>query len=315
LIVAALVTSGCSTPRATTNEPAITETSEMTGPVALASGVTAPPDPCSQQLPCPGEVPAGAPHCSFEDEHQLAYRVPGIENVRVECDIAYKEVEGLEATLDLYLPPDAEPGDRLPAVVFVHGNEDLPALHPIQTHWKRWEYARGLVAAASGFVGIAFDYRGYDRYAPETLADAERDVLDLLAYVGDHSDELLVDPDRICVWGTSGGGYPAAWAAIFGEPQPRCAVMFSASLDADWAPDRNPLEFVGPDMPPFFIAYGVLDSYSSGTAFIEAARTAGVYVTVEQHTGEHGFENERDPDQQGIVRLAFEFVAEHLSAR
>jgi dipeptidyl aminopeptidase/acylaminoacyl peptidase len=237
-----------------------------------------------------------------------------MDAMRVECDIPYKRIDGLDATLDLYLPPEAETGDRLPAIVFVHGNEDLPALHPIQSHWKRWEYRRGLLAAASGFVGIAFDYRGYDDDAPETLVAAEQDVLDLLAYVGDHTDELRVDPRRICIWSTSGGGYPGAWAAIFGEPQPRCAVMFSASLEEDWAPDVDPSRFVDATAPPFFIARGAFDDYGSVARFIHRARAAGIEVVYEEHpTGSHAFENESDPDQRRIVRRALEFVARHLA--
>jgi acetyl esterase/lipase len=279
----------------------------------VATGRTEASTPDCNEMPCPGDVPLDAPHCSFETSAQIAYEVPGMDDVRVECGIPYGQVGGVPATLDLYLPPDAHEGDSRPAIVFVHGNELPDPLHPLLSHWKRWEYTRGLIAAALGYVGVAFDYRGYDDAA--SLADAEDDVLSLLAYVGQHADELLIDTDRICLWATSGGGFPAAWAALLGEPRPRCLVAFSAGLDAPWASDRDPAALPPDDAPPLFVARGALDDYARGDRLVDRAREAGVEVIVEEHpTGGHGFENERDRRQQRIVVDALAFVAAHLEA-
>lgn len=272
--------------------------------------------PIDPNQPAPPDVPPDAPHCSWSDLAQIAYELPGmVETVEVTCGIVYKEIRGLEATLDLYLPVGIDDSARVPLVVFFHGNEDLPELHPIQTHWKRIEYTRGLLAATMGMAAVAMDYRGYDDDEPETLAGANQDGLDLLSYVGAHADELRIDPTRICVWGTSGGGYPATWAAIFGDPQPVCAVMFSAGLDAQrFGPEQNPVEFINPDMPPFFIARGLADGYSSPGTFVDRATAMGVPVILEEHPGGHGFENDNDSDQQRIVGLALEFLADHLQS-
>jgi acetyl esterase/lipase len=267
-------------------------------------------EPDCASMPCPPPVPADAPHCSWNDDHQIAYEMPRMSQVSVTCDIRYGEVEGIPMTLDRYLPADARPGDELPAVIFVHGNDLPDPLHPLLSHWKRWEYTRGLLAGAMGYVGIAFDYRGYDD--AETLGAAQQDVLDLLSYVEAHAADLMIDPDRMCLFATSGGGIPAAWAAIRGEPRPVCVVMMSATGDAPWAGDHDPTTHVSSALPPFFFGRGKMDDYSAGNAFIDAARDAGVEVLVEEHPGGHGFENERDPRQQRIVGDALAFLSQHL---
>lgn len=250
-----------------------------------------------------------AQDCSASADWQLAYEVPGMDDVEVTCDVVYKQIAGVDATLDLYLPPDVGDGAALPAVVFVHGNGDNPELRPIEEHWKRDQYTAARVVAALGFAAISFDYRGYD--LPARLAEAERDVIDLLAYVRANAAHLHVDPVRICLWSVSGGGLPAAWASSFGDPQAICTVLISAGF-AGAPPDADPVAAMTGDMPPVFLARGARDGYADPTRFLDAAVPAGVEVTVEQHPGGHGFESTVDAEQQRIVGLALDFVSEHL---
>lgn len=247
--------------------------------------------------------------CSYRTEYQLAYEVPGMDEVEITCDIVYKQVEGVDATLDLYLPPDAAEGELLPTVIYVHGNE-APELQPLEEHWKRYGYRVGKLLAAMGYAVVAFDYRGY--MGSTRLEEAYDDVLDLLAYVDANASELHADTQRMCLFGVSGAGMPATWAAIHGEPRPDCVVLLSAGIRPVPSPDVDPLEFVSADMPPFFIGYGALDSYADPDRFVEAATAAGATVIVEEHPGRHGFENEADLDQQRIVEAALGFLHEHL---
>ena len=286
-------------------------------PVGSASPAPATPTPSpgGSASPTPSAPdatePSGGPldDCAASTAFQLAYEVPGMDAIEVTCGIAYKQIAGAEATLDLYLPPDTAAGAALPTVVFVHGNFQVDERTPIDEHWKRDQYTAARVVAALGYAAISFDYRGYG--VRDRLADAEQDVLDLLAFVGAHASELAIDPDRICLWSVSGGGLPAAWASIFGDPRPVCAVLISAGF---WGapPEADPIAEMGAGMPPVFLAHGAQDGYANPDSFVEAATAAGVAVTVETHPGGHNWESTSDQEQQRIIGRALDFVVEHL---
>jgi acetyl esterase/lipase len=234
-----------------------------------------------------------------------------MEDVRVDCDLPYKEIAGRQATMDVYRPPGATTGGPFPLVVMVHGNVDIPELLPLEEHWKRYNYRLGLALAAMGYVAVSFDYRGY-RDA-QTLAAAQQDVLDLLAFVRDGADEYGIDPDRVCVWGTSGGGLTMGWAAIHADPPVSCGIGFSVSMEEPAVPERDPVAALRADSPPFFLARGHLDGYARLRDFVERAEELGVEVIAEEHPrGVHGFEGRREPEQQRILARAFEFLEEHL---
>lgn len=293
-----LVVAGCS------GAPDSSQT--LANPPTATPTETARIQPSAEVSPSSGG--ATVEHCGASTFAQLAYDLPGTEAVEVTCGMTYKRIDGVEATLDLYLPPGTGPAARLPVVVFVHGNGGLAdPLKPIEEHWKRDGYTNGLVAAASGWAGITFDYRGYN--GSEQLEAAQQDVLDLLAYLADRADELRLDSTRICLWASSGGGLPAAWAAMRGEPRPRCVVTFSARLDGD------SVSLIHADQPPFFIARGRLDSYAYGGSmrFVERATAEGAQIVVEDHPGAHAFEQVAGPDSERIIEAALEFLRTHLT--
>lgn len=291
---------------------------------ASSPAVSSPPAPTETPTPQPSATPSAssgaetAEHCGASTFFQLAYDLPGMEAVEVTCGITYKQIDGLDVTLDLYLPADTDAATRLPVLVFVHGNDDLAdPLQPIKEYWKRDGYTNGLIAAASGWAGVTFDYRGYLRSSPERLEAAQQDVLDLLAYLADQADDLRLDPTRICLWASSGGGLPAAWAAMRGEPRPSCVVTFSARLDGDAAPARDPVALIHADQPPFFVARGRLDryAYQGSMRFVDRATEVGAVIVVEDHSGGHGFEQSREPDSERIIEAALDFLRAHLLAR
>ena len=79
---------------------------------------------------------------------EVVYAVPGMDRVVVKSDVPYKKIEGGELKLDLYSPPDAKPGAKYPAVVFINGVGDRPGPpppRPSDTWWdrRRWCARRG----------------------------------------------------------------------------------------------------------------------------------------------------------------------------
>jgi len=119
----------------------------------------------------------------------------------------------------LFMPKDLKPGERRPAMIFVHGGPSrqmLPGYHYMQFY--HWFYAYNQWLASQGYVVMSVNYRrgiGYGRsfqQAPNTQARGNAEYQDVLAagrYLATRDD---VDPTRIGIWGLSYGGLLTAQA-------------------------------------------------------------------------------------------------------
>lgn len=124
-----------------------------------------------------------------------------------------KAADGLEIHNQLFLPKDLKPGERRPAMVFVHGGpprQMLPGYHYMQFY--HWAYAVNQWLASQGYVVMSINYRsgiGYGRSfrnPPNTNARGNSEYQDVLAggkYLQSRPD---VDPTRVGIWGLSYGG-------------------------------------------------------------------------------------------------------------
>jgi dipeptidyl-peptidase 4 len=78
-----------------------------------------------------------------------------------------KAADGLEIHNQLFLPKDLKPGERRPAIVFVHGGPQrqmMPAYHYMQFY--HWAYGINQWLANQGYVVMSINYRlgiGYGR--------------------------------------------------------------------------------------------------------------------------------------------------------
>ena len=143
---------------------------------------------------------------------------PAAEHVTPEIVIV-KSPDGLEIHDQLFLPKDLKPGEKRPAMIFVHGGpirQMLPAYHYMQFY--HWAYAYNQWLASQGYVVLSVNYRsgiGYGRsfrQAEKTNARGNSEYQDVLAagkYLQTRAD---VDPTRIGIWGLSYGGLLTAQA-------------------------------------------------------------------------------------------------------
>ena len=143
-----------------------------------------------------------------------------------------KAPDGLDISNQLFLPKDLRPGERRPAIVFVHGGparQMLPGYHYMQFY--HWSYAYNQWLANQGYVVLSVNYRsgvGYGnafRRAPNTGGSGNSEYQDVLAggkYLQSRPD---VDPARVGIWGLSYGGILTAQALA------RNSDVFVAGVD------------------------------------------------------------------------------------
>jgi dipeptidyl aminopeptidase/acylaminoacyl peptidase len=127
--------------------------------------------------------------------------------------VVVRSPDSLEIHDQLFLPKDLKPGDRRPAMIFVHGGpvrQMLPGYHYMQFY--HWAYAYNQWLANQGYVVLSVNYRsgiGYGRSfrnAANTNARGNSEYQDVVAaakYLQSRSD---VDPSRVGIWGLSYGG-------------------------------------------------------------------------------------------------------------
>jgi len=124
-----------------------------------------------------------------------------------------KAEDGLEIHNQLFLPKDLTPGERRPAVIFVHGGpirQMLLGYHYM--HFYHIAYAVNQWLASQGYVVMSVNYRsgiGYAksfRLAPNTGGRGNAEYQDVVAGAKYLQSRPDVDPKRIGIWGLSYGG-------------------------------------------------------------------------------------------------------------
>ncbi|AHG92936.1 WD40-like beta Propeller containing protein (plasmid) [Gemmatirosa kalamazoonensis] len=140
-----------------------------------------------------------------KDFPQAAHVVPQI--------VTTKAADGLEIHNQLFLPADLKPGERRPALVFVHGGPSrqmMPGYHYMQFY--HWAYAVNQWLANQGYVVLSINYRsgiGYGRSfrnAQNTNARGNSEYQDVVAGAKYLQSRADVDPSRVGIWGLSYGG-------------------------------------------------------------------------------------------------------------
>jgi dipeptidyl aminopeptidase/acylaminoacyl peptidase len=161
----------------------------------------------------------------------LASSFPKNAHVTPEVVIV-KSPDGLEIHNQLFLPRDLKPGEKRPAMVFVHGGpvrQMLPGYHYMQFY--HWAYAFNQWLASEGYGVVSVNFRsgvGYGRSfrnAPNTGGRGNAEYQDVLAggkYLQERPD---VDPARVGIWGLSYGGVLTAQALA------RNSDVFVAGID------------------------------------------------------------------------------------
>ena len=198
-----------------------------------------------------------------------------------------------------YMPKDLKPGERRPAIVFVHGGPQrqmMPAYHYMQFY--HWAYGINEWLANQGYVVMSINYRlgiGYGRtfrQAQNTGANGEAEYQDVLAggkYLQSRPD---VDPNRVGIWGLSYGGLLTSQALA------RNSDIFKAGVDLAG------VHLFGSSLDPESVSYksstiGNIDGWKSPVLLIQGDDDRN--VAFQQMTGLIQLLRQRDVYYELIV--------------
>jgi dipeptidyl-peptidase-4 len=143
------------------------------------------------------------PNSRLRDQLKLA-QLPPSEFFRVDIG------EGVELDAWCILPPDLDPSKKYPLIVYVYGE---PAGQTVVDKWGGDQMLWHKMLAQQGYVVMSFDNRGtpaprgrqwrksvYRQIGILASADQAAAVKSVL------KERPYLDPDRVGVWGWSGGG-------------------------------------------------------------------------------------------------------------
>jgi len=159
--------------------------------------------------------------------------------------------DGKRVRGQLFMPPEAEAGDRRPAVLFLHGGSRRQML--LGWHYMRYyhnSYAMNQYLAGQGYVVLSLNYRsgiGYGLEFREARRWGARGASELADVLGAGlwlRNRPEVDGDRIGLYGGSYGGYLTALGLA------RASDLFAAGADFHGVHDWNiEFEFDRRDLP------------------------------------------------------------------
>lgn len=140
---------------------------------------------------------------------------------------AYAARDGVTIPAYLTRPPGAPVGP-LPLIVMPHGGPELRDTFDYDT-WSQFMATRGYLVFQPNFrgssgYGVAYAEAGYGKWG-KVMADDITDGVKALIASGQ------VDPNRICVFGASYGGYAALYAGATHPELYKCVVSWAGDDD------------------------------------------------------------------------------------
>jgi dipeptidyl aminopeptidase/acylaminoacyl peptidase len=204
----------------------------------------------------------------------LKYVYPSLDGFPLDAEVVpqlvvTKAPDGMDIHNQLFLPKDMRPGERRPAIVFVHGGpvrQMLLGYHYM--HFYHIAYAVNQWLASQGYVVMSINYRsgiGYGksfRTAPNTGGRGNAEYQDVLAggeYLKGRPD---VDPNRIGIWGLSYGG------VLVSQALARNSDLFKVGVD------MAGVHLWGSSLDPENVSYqsstiGAIDGWKSPVLLIQ----------------------------------------------
>jgi dipeptidyl aminopeptidase/acylaminoacyl peptidase len=274
----------------------------------------------------------------------LADRYPDLpsDQLAVRERFAYPARDGVSIPGYLTRPRQAKKGP-LPLIVLPHGGPESRDSFEYDV-WSQFLASRGYLVLQPNFrgssgYGVSFAESGY-RHWDKVMADDLTDGVQALVKSGQ------ADPNRICIFGASYGGYAALYAGASRPELYKCVVSWAGIADLDkflhferdfhgkdsgvyeyWLkqlgdPQRDaaaikaasPITYAARYAPPVLLIHGVDDDIvdPEQSKLMQAAlKKAGKDVRLLLYAGEGhgGWESE---DEEGALIETFRFIQSHI---
>ena len=188
-------------------------------------------------------------------KRKMTYLVSPMDWLKPEDLVAMKPIEfksrdGLTIHGYLTLPKGSE-GKKVPLIVNPHGGpygvRDMWGFNPEHQFFANRGYATVQVNfRGSGGYGLKFQQAGY---GGKWGAEMQHDITDAVNYL---VDEGIVDPEKVCIYGASYGGYATMAGLTFTPDMYACGINYVGvtdvgllfeSMPKHWEPQRKSLEY------------------------------------------------------------------------
>lgn len=255
----------------------------------------------------------------------VVYQIAGMDAVMVRRDIEYCQSAAGPLTMDLYDPPDANPEQPVPAIIFVGGFPDAGVQARLGCKQKEMAsyVSWSRLIAASGLIAITY-----------TNSEPANDAVALLRFVRENAASLNIDANRIGIWSCS-GNVPTALSLLMEEPLTCAVLCYGFMLDLDGGTviveAQKQWGFANPsvgksvdDLPtdlPLLIVRAGRDEFPHVNEMIDRfagdALARNLPITIVNHaSGPHGFDLFDDTDMsREVVRQVLGFMRFHLLAK
>jgi len=199
--------------------------------------------------------------------------------------VIFHAVDGLEIHGQIFVPRGIKPGEKHPALVFIHGGSMRQML--LGWHYMYYysnAYAMNQYLASRGYVVLSVNYRsgiGYGRAFREAPGRAGRgateyrDVVAAGKFLQARPD---VDPARVGLWGGSYGGFLTAMGLAHNSD------IFAAGVDFhgvhDWPTDNWDGKNISPELTKLAhesSPVSAVDTWKSPVLFIHGDDDRNVY--------------------------------------
>ena len=247
-------------------------------------------------------------------------QLPGMDAVKVQRGLVYREIEGGSSTFDLWKPAHVS-GGQAAAVLFVSGFPDPGFERHFgcrvmeMASYESW--AR--LVAASGLVAVTYANR-----------EPAADFTAVLRHLHKHAADLGVDPKRIAILAFSGNVPTALGALLVGAEVPIagaalcCGYMFDADAAASQIGFANPcagrsVREMDPRVPLLVVRAGQDQTPGLNATidrFVADALSRDLPVTLVNRAGApHAFDLLDDTDEtRHVIRTILEFLRVKLGA-
>lgn len=161
----------------------------------------------------------------------VANRAPQIDPSEMTTDhaVRFQARDGLTIPAYITTPNGWKPGDKkLPLIMLTHGGP-----HGIRDNWGAFERA---IWANEGYAVMAVNYRGSGGFGRDFLYDwyghwgleMQDDITDATHWA---IEQGIADPDRVCLYGASYGGYASLMGVVREPDLYKCTIGYVGVYD------------------------------------------------------------------------------------